>query len=133
MKFHHHGLAVKTDEKALLMLKALGYAIGDKIFDPLQNVHVRLCTAPAHPAVEIVTPGDAGKSPIDSLIAKYDELIYHSCYEVDDLQATLEGLEAKGLRCLCLSERKPAVLFGGRHVSFYKIPGFGIIELLEKT
>lgn len=133
LSFHHHGLAVKKDEKALTMLGLLGYTIGENIYDPLQNVHVRLCTSPAHPAVEIVTPGPDGKSPIDTLISKYDELIYHVCYETDDLEETLTTLEDAGLRCLCISERKPAILFGGRHVSFYKIPGWGIIELLEKT
>jgi len=30
-----------------------------------------------------------------------------------------------------ITETTRAVLFGGRHVSFYKIFGWGIIELLE--
>jgi methylmalonyl-CoA/ethylmalonyl-CoA epimerase len=133
LKFHHHGLAVKKDAQALDMLHFLGYAPGEKIFDPLQNVYVRLCTSPVHPAIEIVMPGPEGKSPIETLISKYDELIYHTCYETDNLAVTLAALEEKGLRCLCIAERRPAVLFGGRHVSFYKVFGWGIIELLEKA
>ena len=131
LKFHHLGLAVKDDAKALLMLQALGYKIGERVYDPKQNVFVRLSSAAAHPAVEIVQPGDKGKSPVDGLVTRYEELIYHTCYETPDLAETLSSLEKTGLRCMPLTERIPAILFGGRHVSFYKIPGWGIIELLE--
>lgn len=131
LKFHHLGLAVRQDADALALLGAMGYAAGEKIFDPLQNVHVRLCTAEGRPAVEIVQPG-AGPGPVDALVSKYSEIVYHTCYETPDLAKTLGDIEALGLRCLCVAERKPALLFGGRHVSFYRIVGFGIVELLEK-
>ena len=58
---------------------------------------------------------------------------YHTCYETPDLTRTLQGIEQVGLRLMTLSERTPAVLFGGRHVSFYKVFGWGIIELLERN
>ena len=130
LRFNHMGLALGKDDDALVFLGGMGYTAGVKIFDPLQNVHVRLLTSPTHPTVEIITPGD-GKSPIEQIISKYNEMIYHTCYETDDLEATLADLEAKNLRCLLISERKPAILFGGRHVSFYRIIGWGIVEFLE--
>jgi methylmalonyl-CoA/ethylmalonyl-CoA epimerase len=131
--FHHHGLAVRNDADALAMLAALGYAIPERMFEPAQNVYVRLCTAPDKPAVEIVQPGDEGKSPLDSILNKHSELLYHTCYETPDLAATLAEIEKTGLRCMTLVERKPAILFGGRHVSFYRIIGWGILELLERN
>ena len=132
LTFNHLGLAVRREEDAIVLLRAMGYEIGDSVFDPLQNVHARLCRSAAHPAVEILQPGE-GKSPVDSFLNKYNEIIYHVCYETDDLSRTLADLESRGLRCQCLAERKPAVLFGGRHVSFYRVAGFGIIELLERN
>lgn len=126
------GLALPKDTDALLMLKTLGYYIGDKVYDPLQNAHLRLCTSKTRPTVEIVMPGN-GAGPIDQIITKYQEMIYHTCYETDDLAATIEAFDAAGLRCLPLTERKPAVLFGGRHVSFYRVVGWGIVELLENS
>ncbi|MDD9899954.1 MAG: VOC family protein [Alphaproteobacteria bacterium] len=132
LTFHHLGLAVKKEDDALTMLRLQGYATGEKIFDPLQNVHVRLCTSADMPAVEIVSPPESGESPIDALIAQGSRM-YHICYETPDLGKSLAVLEDAGLRCVPLAERKPAVLFGGRHVSFYNIPGFTIIELLEET
>ena len=133
LKFNHLGLAVRDDREGLIMVEALGYELGNRFYDPLQNVFVRLCIAPGRPTVEIVQPGDKGKSPIDSIISKYNEVIYHTCYETPDLTKTLQGIEHVGLRLMTLSERTPAVLFGGRHVSFYKVFGWGIIELLERN
>ncbi len=131
LRFHHHGLAVRDDASALKMLQLLGYTLGDRVFDPIQNVQVRLCTSPDHPTVEIVQPGPSGPSPVDRLVARNAASIYHTCYETPDLGGTLASLEAAGLSTLALTERAPAVLFGGRHVSFYQVDGWGVIELLE--
>lgn len=131
LTFHHMGLAVKDDGPALTMLGALGYSAGERVLDPLQNVYVRLCTARDRPTVEIVQPGPGERSPVDGIISRFNEMIYHTCYETQDLAQTLAGLQAAGLRVLTLAPRQPAVLFGGRHVSFYRVQGFGILELLE--
>lgn len=132
LTFNHLGLAVKDDKAALTMLGAMGYAAGERIHDPIQNVHVRLCFAERFPTVEIVQPGDGpGKSPVDGVISKYNQMIYHTCYETRDLDETLAEYRRLGLQVLTLSQRQPAVLFGGRHVSFHMIQGVGIVELLE--
>jgi hypothetical protein len=131
LAFHHMGLAVKDDGAALTLLGALGYGWGERVFDPLQNVKLRLCTAPGRPTVEIVQPGGEGPSPVDGMISNHNALIYHTCYETDDLGATLAEMKRLGLRFVRISPPTPAVLFGGRRVSFYKVQGVGIIELLE--
>jgi hypothetical protein len=58
-------------------------------------------------------------------------IIYHVCYETDDLTAALAALENAGLRAFCVSPPMPAPLFGGRPVSFYNVTGMGLIEILE--
>jgi methylmalonyl-CoA/ethylmalonyl-CoA epimerase len=131
LTFHHLGLAVKDDGQALTMLGALGYAAGERVLDPLQNVYVRLCTAPDRPTVEIVQPGPGERSPVDGINPRSNQMNYHTSYAPQDLAPTLAGLHAAGLRVLTLAPRQPAVLFGGRHVSFYRVQGFGILELLE--
>jgi hypothetical protein len=129
--FHHMGLAVKDDSAALILLGALGYTWGERVFDPRQNVNLRLCTAPGRPSVEIVQPGAEGPSPVDGMISSYNAMIYHTCYETGDLTATLTEMKRLGLRFVRISPPTPAVLFGGRRVSFYKVQGVGIIEFLE--
>lgn len=131
LTFHHHGLALKKEDSAIPFLTGLGYHIGDLVHDPEQKVHLRLCTHDEFPCVELVSKADED-GPLDTILKKTTELIYHTCYETADLTATLQTFEGAGLRALPVVERKPAILFGGRYVSFYHVMGFGLIELLEK-
>lgn len=133
LTFHHYGLAVRKDTDALVMLSGLGYINGDNIYDPLQDVHVRLCTHANMPTVEIVSIGKSDEGPLKSILKRSSEMIYHTCYETPDLEQTLNAIKNAGLRVLTISPRTPATLFDGRHVSFYYVPNFGIIELLEPS
>jgi catechol 2,3-dioxygenase-like lactoylglutathione lyase family enzyme len=130
-RFHHFGLAVRRPQEAMTFLTALGFRLGESLLDPNQNVHLIMATHATEPAVEIIYPGDT-KGPVSSLGEKHTSgIIYHVCYETDDLPAALAGLENAGLRVLCVSPPTPAPLFGGRPVSFYNVTGIGLIEILE--
>lgn len=133
LTFHHMGLALKKEEDALTFLKGLGYYEGSSVYDPEQKVNLRICTAEGKPSVELVTKADGEEGPLENILKKYNELVYHTCYETQDLDASLEAMENAGLRILPVSPRKPAILFGGRHVSFYTVMGFGLIEILEQA
>ena len=132
LTFHHHGLALNFDGEALTMLRLLGYSMGEQVHDPVLNVNLRLCVHPAFPAVEIVLRGSE-RGPLDALLRRHDQLLYHSCYEVADREAVLAALEEAGLRVVPVLPPTPAVLFEGRLVSFHTILGFGLIELLDQT
>jgi methylmalonyl-CoA/ethylmalonyl-CoA epimerase len=131
LTFHHHGLAVRNDEQALIFLAKLGYVAGDRVHDTVQDVKLRLCTHEHLPTVEIVMPGD-GDGPTRGLLARNEGLLYHTCYEIDDRAAVLDELEEAGLRAFEVLPPTPALLFGNRHVSFHTIRGFGLIELLDR-
>jgi methylmalonyl-CoA/ethylmalonyl-CoA epimerase len=133
LTFHHLGLAVPRPDPAILFVEGLGYECGAEVYDPLQNVLLMMCTHPSFPAVEIIAPkGAEDKGPVSELTRKnHFGLIYHSCFETADLAATLAAWEEKGMRAVCISEPKPAVLFNGRKVSFYMVKGAGLVELLE--
>jgi methylmalonyl-CoA/ethylmalonyl-CoA epimerase len=131
LTFHHLGLAVPRPDEAVTFLSGLGYDIGNRIFDPEQNVNLVLCRHPQMPAVEIICPGH-GPGPIDKFVARHaGGIVYHACYETTDLAASLAAIEAVKLRPLCVSPPRPAVLFDGRAVSFYMVVGMGLIEILE--
>jgi methylmalonyl-CoA/ethylmalonyl-CoA epimerase len=131
LTFHHLGLAVRQPEDALRMLKGLGYKIGETVRDDLQNVNLSLCTRPDAPAVEVIyeteTPG-----PLADILKSNSSMIYHICYEIENLEKGLVALQRDGNIVKMISPPKPGVLFGGRKASFYKIRGFGMIEILEK-
>ena len=132
MSFHHLGLAVREPEAANTFLYALGYRVGESVYDPLQNVHLQLCDHTEMPDVEIISPAK-GAGPLDKLLSPHrDGLVYHMCYFSPNLAATLGALEmAPELRVFCVSPPKPAVLFGGKRVSFYVVANVGLIEILE--
>lgn len=130
LTFHHMGLALKKEDEALKFLAGLGYDEGEQVYDPEQKVNLRLCTRHGQPSVELVTKS-IEESPLDNILKKYNELVYHTCYETEDMSNTLNAFDKAGLRVLPVSSRKPAILFGGRHVSFYTVMGFGLIEILE--
>jgi len=130
LSFHHFGLAVSRPEPAASFLRAIGYEIGEFLFDPLQNVHLTLCTHPVMPTVEIIHPG-AGPGPLDRVLSVRDGLIYHLCYTVDNVTDTIEKLERADMLLFEVTPPKPAILFGGKLVSFYVIDGFGLVEFIH--
>lgn len=130
LKFHHFGLAVRRPEEAQRFVTRLGYQPGATVFDPAQNVHLQLHVHSIEPAVEIIWPGIT-PGPVDKLVARFSSgIIYHLCYETDNLAEALAGLDHLGLNPICISPPTPALLFGGRPVSFYNFRGIGLIEIL---
>lgn len=132
LRFHHHGLAVREDTDALNFLALLGYDCGPLVYDPVQNVRLRLCSHLAMPTVEIVMAGE-GLGPLDAILRRQDQLLYHTCYEVDDRAGVLDALEQADLRVFEVLGPTPAILFGGRKVSFHTVMGLGLIELLDRV
>jgi len=132
LSFHHLGLAVRRPRDATQFLTGLGYTLAEPVFDPEQNVNLIMCShAGSMPDVEIIFPA-MGKSPVDALTAsRPDGIVYHMCYVTADLAVTLAALDAGGVRAVCKAPPTPAILFGGRNVSFYDIVGMGLCEIIE--
>ncbi len=129
LAFHHFAIATDDAKRSSDYLAALGYERGASAYDPLQNVNLEMWHHGTMPDVELVWPsGTTG--PVNTMIKKKGVGIYHTCYEVDDLAATVEALQAQNLNILEVVEARPAVLFGGRPVAFYLVEGIGLIELL---
>ena len=129
LAFHHFGMAVAEPVAVSRCLAVLGYVNGSQAFDPLQKVNLAMRHHAAMPDIEIIWPGPE-PSPIDRMIKRNGNMFYHICFEVDDDQAAFDAFEAAGLDVCAVSPPTPAVLFGGRHVSFLSLEGLGLIELL---
>ena len=133
LTFHHLGLAAKDPDAAAAYLAGLGYRPGERVHDPLQNVNLLMFAHDAMPDVELISCAE-GTGPLTELLASHrDGLVYHMCYAAADLDASLEAMENEGnLRLFEVSPPKPAVLFGGRPVSFYVVGGVGLIEIIDE-
>ncbi len=130
LKFHHLGLASRREKDTIEFLTGLGYRIGESIYDGQQSVYVRLCKSEFSPDVEILVPSEV-PGPLDGVLKSAETNLYHICYETVNLERSLELIHGSGIRTICISKPKIAVLFGGMKVSFYMIRGFGLVELLE--
>ncbi len=128
LSFHHLGLAVTTPDKAIKFLKGMGYSVREPIYDKYQNVFLVLCEHRAMPEVELIYPSETA-GPLDNILKEFQEVVYHLCYSCSDLDYSLEKIKAEN-RIITVSEPKPAVLFSHRRVGFYRIAGFGLIEIL---
>jgi methylmalonyl-CoA/ethylmalonyl-CoA epimerase len=130
IKFHHFGLAVKTFENALNFYKNLNYLCTSPIIDKQQNVELILCTSKIFPSVELIRPIN-NRSPITNYLKTSNEITYHTCYEIDNVD-DIKFLFLNN-RAICRSKPQPAILFENRLVSFYYLPNVGLIEILQNN
>jgi methylmalonyl-CoA/ethylmalonyl-CoA epimerase len=131
LTFHHLGLAVEKPEPAMRFLAGLGYRVGTALYDPHQNVNLVWSEGDAMPPVELIFPADT-PGPLDDILRRNKELIYHLCYVTGDLDSTLRRMSEAGHRVICAAPPKPAPLFHDERVSFYLVRGFGLIEIIEQ-
>ncbi len=133
LAFHHMGLLTGQPELAGKMLIDLGYSLGESIFDPEQNVTLRMCNhLNGGSAIELVTP-HPDNIGLNRLLRRKDDYIYHLCFTTTDITQGLNTLDQESLGHIVeIMPPKPAVLFDGAKVAFYAVPGLGLIELLEQ-
>jgi methylmalonyl-CoA/ethylmalonyl-CoA epimerase len=133
LALHHLGVATADPARAAELYRSLGYDVTELLRDPLQNVDLSLARHPRHPALpclEIVSPTGA-RGPVDGVLERAGEGVYHTCFETNDREAALAALTRAAGRVLLVSPPTPALLFGGRKVSFHRVPGLGLVELLD--
>ncbi|MBN6114342.1 HAD-IIIC family phosphatase [Xanthomonas bonasiae] len=125
MYFHHIGVACADIAAGVAFVRSQFRVetVGDTVYDPLQDASLCLIQVAGGMRIELVSgPQVAG------LLARGITL-YHTCYEVDDLEAALAGTLANG--GTLVAEPKPAILFDQRRVAFVQTP-IGLLELLER-
>lgn len=132
LTFHHLGLAVARPDGAERFLTSLGYQVGPHIRDDVQRVNLSMATHAAMPSVEVIWPTEV-EGPLTGLLKLQAEIAYHVAYECDAIEAAVAAIKASNVRVIQQSPPQPAVLFDGRMVSFQRVGGFGLIELVERA
>jgi methylmalonyl-CoA/ethylmalonyl-CoA epimerase len=97
--FHHLGIATKSIEKCVGTYTALGYHSTEPKEEPSQNVRICFLSKEGSPRLELVEPLTKD-SPVFNIIKNSGTTPYHTCYEVEDMQKTLDELEDMGFRML---------------------------------
>jgi methylmalonyl-CoA/ethylmalonyl-CoA epimerase len=127
-RIDHLGVAVASIEEALGVYRALGLAPSGREVVPSQKVATVFLPV-GESRVELLEPTSA-ESPIAKFLERRGPGIHHVCFAVDDLEAALADLSAKGFR---LIHRAPVPGADGKRVAFlHPEAGRGVlIELSE--
>jgi methylmalonyl-CoA/ethylmalonyl-CoA epimerase len=124
MKFHHLGIACRDISQAAQTLQAqgMGRPEGERVWDAGQEAWLQMIIGDDGSRIELV------QGPKVESLAKGGTAFYHICYEVEDLDASVEAQIQAG--ATLVEKAVPAPLFNGRRVAFVKGDA-GLIELLE--
>src|SRR5262245_65030492 len=129
LKVDHLGIAVPSLAEAVRAYEALGFAVEASHDVPTEKVRTAfLPIGETH--LELLEPTDP-----TSVIAKFLEKrsgLHHVCVLVDDIEASLEALKARGV---ALIDETPRVGAGGCRVAFVhpKAAGGVLLELKEEA
>ena len=133
MRFHHVGYAVRNiqaylDEFMLPLFRPV--RVREAVADPIQKVRVCFVEMQGGTVIELVEPFGE-ESPVKDIIGSQRGGLYHLCYEVDDLDATIARFRAR--RCMPLGRPVQAAAFGGRRIVFLLTPQRDLVELLSAS
>lgn len=128
VKVHHVGYAVFDVEKSIIKFEALGFRqTSDVIFDEIRDVNI-VFLKNGNETLELVAPHSAN-SDVEGIVKRNGTAPYHVCYEVENLEASVDELKKSGWFPVKEPEVAPAI--GNRRVVFLFSKHVGLIELVE--
>jgi len=130
MKIHHIGYAVPNIEKSLSTFEKLGYQqTSEIVFDEIRGVNI-VFLKNGNEIVELVAPNGAN-SDVEKILKKNGVTPYHICYEVENIESSVQELGKNGWFPIKEPEIAPAI--GNRRVVFLFTKNAGMIELVETS
>ena len=128
-KIDHIGIVVRSIEEALKVYRdALGLPLAHVQEVPEQQVRIAFLPI-GDCEIELVEP-TAADSGVARFLEKRGEGLHHICFEVEDIEAALQDLAAKGVRLIDRQPRQGAI---GRVAFLHPKSAHGVlIELVEK-
>jgi methylmalonyl-CoA/ethylmalonyl-CoA epimerase len=129
MTIDHVGIIVASiDDAQAYYVRHFGYQpVGGRIVDPLQDVELQFLHDDAGVRIELIRPL-SGESPAARAL-KQGGGLNHICYQVKDLDASVQALVASDAKVV--REPRPAVAFGGRRVAFLYTRQRELVEFVE--
>lgn len=131
MKLHHLAIVVADIKRSVEFYKQLMNVtpVGKTIHDPQQKAHIQFLAGPilGPLQLELLTP-DSDDSPL-ALALKKGGGPNHLCFEVQDLDQTLQLARQQGSRIICKPVKAPAI--DNRKIAFVFTSDQQVVEFLE--
>lgn len=130
MRLHHVAYVThNVDQKATQLSALLGFRLaGPSVVDPVQGVRIQFMDMGNGELLELLQP-HGEKSPVQRHLDKGGGL-YHLCFEVADLEGTLQRLRGTG-DAVVVRDPVPAPAIDHRRVAFVMTADHDLIEFLE--
>lgn len=128
LRFHHIGIACRNIDKTKGFYLSMGYEAAMVVDDPVQHVRVCFLEKEGAPRLELLEPLD-DTNPVARTLATVGVTPYHTCYEVQDIEAAITELRRE--RFLTVSGPVPACAMGNRRIAFMFKKDNGLLELVE--
>jgi methylmalonyl-CoA/ethylmalonyl-CoA epimerase len=129
-RIDHVGIACHDlDEKVAFYETAFGLTVAHRETNEEQGVHEAMLLVAPGSYVQLLQP-TRPDSPVGKFLAKHGEGVHHIGYGVDDVEAALEALGAKGLP---LVDQRPRHGSMGASIAFLHPKGVGgvLTELVQ--
>jgi methylmalonyl-CoA/ethylmalonyl-CoA epimerase len=132
-RIDHVAIIVRSLEQALLFYRdTLGITPSEIKEVPTEQVRIAFLPlgGPGGSEIELIEP-TVPASSLSTFLEKRGEGLHHICLEVDDIDATLQTLQDKGVPVL---DRQPRLAADGRAIFLHPKGTHGVLlELLERT
>jgi methylmalonyl-CoA epimerase len=130
MRLHHVAYVTQNlEQKAAHLAGLLGFrAAGEPVVDAVQGVRIQFMDMGDGGLLELMEPYGE-KSPVQRHLQKGGGL-FHLCFEVDDLDGTLQRLRESG-EAVVVREPVPAPAIDQRRVAFVVTADRDLIEFME--
>jgi len=129
MKIHHVGYLAKNLEKSRNKFLELGYEIERPVkYDAIRKINIEFLVNGDY-RVELIQPMNE-ESPMFPLLKRFKNTPYHFCYEVEDLEESIEKLSGMGYTVIQEPDIAPCI--DDRKVVFLNNISMGIIELVQQ-
>jgi catechol 2,3-dioxygenase-like lactoylglutathione lyase family enzyme len=130
MRLHHVAYVTRNlEQKAAQLSGLLGFrSAGEPVVDTVQGVRCQFMQMGDGGLLELLEP-HGEKSPVLRHLQKGGGL-YHLCFEVDDLEGTLQRLRDTG-EAVVVCEPVPAPAIDHRRVAFVVTADRDLIEFVE--
>ena len=122
------GIATKSIEKFADIYCKLGYNMSDIRIEPTQNVKICFLSKEGNPLLELVEPLN-NETPVSNIVKNSGTTPYHMCYEVEDIQKSLEELEELNFRLL-FEPLKSEAMDNGLFCYLFSVET-GLVELYQ--
>lgn len=126
---NHIGYAVKDISITAKLYVEAGWTLSEVYEEKVQNTKIAFLKKEGFPTIELVSPLNDSKSPVDNYLSNNGVSPYHICYDVEDIEQAVEDLYEENFKPLFMPIE--SVAMDHHKICYLHHLDLGLIELVE--